>query len=70
MRDPSAPAAAGVLFPELAGAPGPAPPVRPRGTGVLRALARIVLWSLIAAGALRGLLPAPQVPGRAAEEDE
>jgi hypothetical protein len=70
MRDPSTPAAAGVLFPELAGAPEPAPPVRSRGSRVPGVLARVVLWSLVAVGALRGLLPAPQVPERAAEEDE
>jgi hypothetical protein len=60
MSDPSSPAAAGVLFLELAGTSEPAPPMRSRGSRVLRTLARIVLWSLIAAGAFRGLMPAPQ----------
>jgi hypothetical protein len=69
MRDPSSPSAAGVLFPELAGTPEPAPPARPGGSRVVRTLARIVLWSLIAAGALRGLLPAPQHPSPAAAVD-
>jgi hypothetical protein len=61
MLPPSdAPAPSGVLFPELLGASEPAPPARPRGSGLLRIVARVLLWSLIAVGALRGLLPAPE----------
>jgi hypothetical protein len=67
MRDPSTPAGAGVLFPELLGTSEPAPPARSRGSRVLRMLARIVLWSLIAAGAVRGVMPAPPGPTPAAE---
>lgn len=67
MREPSSPAAAaGVLFPELLGTSEPAPPMRSWGPWVLRALARIVLWTLIAAGAFRGLVPAPHDPSPAA----
>jgi hypothetical protein len=63
MRAPSdAPAPAGVLFPELLGTAEPAPPVRRRGAGLLRAVARVVLWSLIAVGALRGVMPSPEHP--------
>ena len=63
MRAPSdAPAPAGVLFPELLGTSEPAPPVRRRGGGLLRTVARVVLWSLIAVGALRGVMPAPEHP--------
>lgn len=63
MREPSgAPAPAGVLFPELLQAPEPAPPLRPRGARLLRVLVRILLWSLITVGAVRGLLPAPTAP--------
>jgi hypothetical protein len=59
-----APASTGVLFPELLGTPEPAPPVRPRGSRVLRTLARVALWSLIVLGAIRGLAPAPEAdPG-------
>jgi hypothetical protein len=54
---PGAAAAAGVLFPDLLGTPEPAPPARPRGSRILRTLARIILWSLIAVGALRGIVP-------------
>jgi hypothetical protein len=64
-----APAETDALFPELLAAPAPAPPVRPRGSRVLRALARVILWSLILVGALRGLLPTPAAgpgPGAAA----
>jgi hypothetical protein len=46
--------------PELLGAAEPAPPARPRGSRLLRTLTRVALWSLIAVGALRGLLPVPQ----------
>jgi hypothetical protein len=35
----------------------------------MRTLARIVLWSLVAAGALRGLIPGPQQPSPAAAVD-
>jgi hypothetical protein len=47
----------GVLFPELLAASGPAPPARPRGARLLHGLARVLLWSLITVGAVRGLLP-------------
>jgi hypothetical protein len=49
-----------MLFPELQGMSEPAPPVRPRGSRALRAVARVVLWSLIAVGAVRGLMPMPE----------
>jgi hypothetical protein len=62
MSQPSSHAAAGVLFPELADTSEPAPPVRSRSSRVLRVAARVVLWGLIAAGALRGLLPTPTHP--------
>ena len=63
MREPAGgPAPAGVLFPELLEASEPAPPLRPRGARPLRVLARILLWSLITVGAIRGLLPAPTGP--------
>ena len=63
MREPpGAPAPAGVLFPELLEASEPAPPVRPPGAGLGKVLARIVLWSLITVGAVRGLLPATTGP--------
>ena len=65
MREPSTRAGAGILFPELLSAPEPAPPVRSRGPWVLRLLARVALWSLIVAGALRGLVPAPERPAPA-----
>ena len=55
-----APPSAAVPFPELLGAGEPAPPARPRGSRLLRTLARVVLWSLIAVGALRGLVPATE----------
>lgn len=51
------PAADDALFPELLGPPGPPPPARPRGSTVLRTLGRVVLWSLVAVGAFRGLVP-------------
>lgn len=67
MRQPlDAPAApTGVLFPELLGASEPVPPAEPRGARLLRVLARVLLWSLITVGAIRGLLPAP-APSRSA----
>jgi hypothetical protein len=49
----------GVSFPELLGPAEPAPPPHPRGSRLIKGLARAVLWSLIAVGALRGLLPVP-----------
>jgi hypothetical protein len=55
--------ATSLLFPELQGTAEPAPPVQPHGSRVLRAAARVVLWSLLAVGALRGLVPFP-VPER------
>jgi hypothetical protein len=67
MGDPAdAPAPTGVLFPELLGTSEPAPPVHPRGPRLLRILGRIVLWSLIAVGAIRGVMPAPERPAPAA----
>jgi hypothetical protein len=55
------------LLPELFGTPEPPPPARPRGSRLLRTLARVILWSLIAVGALRGLVPSPVAgPGPAA----
>jgi hypothetical protein len=67
MREPfDTPAApAGVLFPELLAASDPAPPAQPRGARLLKVLARVLLWSLITVGAIRGLLPA-QAPSRSA----
>ena len=64
MREPSVdgPAPAGVLFPELLTTPEPAPPARARGAKLLKVLARALLWSLIAVGAVRGLIPAPAGP--------
>jgi hypothetical protein len=47
------------LLTGLFGTPEPPPPLRPRGSRLLRTLARVVLWSLIAVGALRGLIPNP-----------
>jgi hypothetical protein len=67
MREPAdAPAPTGVLFPELLGTSEPAPPVHPPGSRLLRTVARVVLWSLIAVGAVRGVMPAPQRPAPAA----
>lgn len=58
MSAPSgAPAPAGVLFPELLASSEPAPPARPWGARLLKGLARVLLWSLITVGALRGLMP-------------
>jgi hypothetical protein len=53
-----APPSAAAVFPELGGAAEPVPPARSRGSRLLGTLARVVLWSLVAVGALRGLLPA------------
>lgn len=59
MREPSGvPAPAGVLFPELLAADEPAPPAQPRRARLLKVLARVLLWSLITVGAVRGLMPA------------
>ena len=74
MTDPSSLAAtgAGVLFPELADATEPAPPVRARGSRVLRMVARVVLWGLITAGAVAaapGLLQPTDRPGPAPGAD-
>jgi hypothetical protein len=67
MTDPSdAPAPSGVLFPELLGTPEPAPSAQPRGSRLLRMAARIVLWSLIAVGAFRGVVPAVEPAAPAA----
>jgi hypothetical protein len=61
MREPSgAPPPAGVLFPELLEKAEAAPPPQRRGSRLLKLLGRVTLWSLIAAGAFRGLMPAPQ----------
>jgi len=58
MREPSgAPGPRGVLFPELLAPSEPAPPARPRGARLLKGLARVLLWSLITVGAVRGLTP-------------
>jgi hypothetical protein len=66
MREPSgAPGAAGVLFPELLAASEPFPPAQPRRPRLFRVLARVLLWSLITVGAIRGFLPAP-APSRSA----
>jgi hypothetical protein len=62
MTEPAGPASAGVLFPELADTFEPAPPVRSWSSRVLRMAARVVLWGLIVAGAMRGLLPIPTHP--------
>jgi hypothetical protein len=68
MTEPAdAPAPSGVLFPELLGTSQPAPPVHPRGSRLVRTIARVVLWSLITVGALRGFMPAPERPAPAAE---
>lgn len=67
MREPGdEPVPTGVLFPELLGTSEPAPPVQSRGSRLLGVLARVVLWSLIAVGAVRGVMPAPQRPAPAA----
>jgi hypothetical protein len=67
MRDPSgAPPPPGAVLPELIGATEPAPPVRSRGSRLLKRLARVALWSLITVGALRGLMPVPEAPAPAA----
>lgn len=70
MREPlDAPAApSGVLFPELLAAPEPAPPARPQGVRLLKVLARVLLWSLITVGAVRGLVPA-SAPSRPTSVD-
>jgi hypothetical protein len=61
MREPpGAPAPAGVLFPELVAADEPAPPAPPGRARLLRVLARVLLWSLITVGAVRGLMPATE----------
>jgi hypothetical protein len=59
LRDPSGGPPGGASFPELLGTAEPAPPPHPRGSRLIKGLARAVLWSLIAVGALRGLLPVP-----------
>lgn len=61
-RRSGAPPFPSVALPELLGTAEPAPPARPRGSRLLKLLARVVLWSLIAVGAPRGLLPAPEGP--------
>jgi hypothetical protein len=65
MRDPSGAPAADLLFPELVGPSEPAPPARSRASRLLRTLARVALWSLIAAGVVRGLLPSPSSSSQA-----
>jgi hypothetical protein len=58
------PAPSGVLFPELLAPsePAPAPPARPRGARLLKMVVRVLLWSLITVGAIRGLMPVPAGP--------
>jgi hypothetical protein len=64
MREPSgAPAAADLLFPELVGPSEPAPPARSRASRLLRTLARIALWSLIAAAPFGVEEAAPIITG-------
>jgi hypothetical protein len=63
VREPSgAPVPAGVLFPELLADSEPAPPAQPRGAKLVKVLARVLLWSLITVGAIRGLLPVSTGP--------
>ena len=70
MREPpGAPPFPSSTFPELFGTAEPAPPARPRGSRLARALARVALWSVITVGALRGLIPAPEGPAPAAPAD-
>jgi hypothetical protein len=58
MRDQAAtPADVDALAPELLAPPAAPPPPASRSSRLLRALARVVLWTLVAVGALRGLLP-------------
>jgi hypothetical protein len=61
-----APPLPSAAFPELSGTDEPAPRVRPRGSRLVKLLARVALWSLIAVGAVRGLLPAAPGPAPAA----
>jgi hypothetical protein len=56
----------GVPFPELLETSEPAPSARPRGSRLRRTAARVLLWSLIAVGAFRGVVPAPERPAPAA----
>jgi hypothetical protein len=64
MRDQAAAPGADALPEELLATPAPPPPSGSRISGVLRVLARVVLWTLVAVGALRGLLPPVHDPGR------
>jgi hypothetical protein len=59
VKGPSAAPAAGGGLGELLGTAEPPPPGGRRGGKALRILARVVLWSLIGVGALRGLVPVP-----------
>jgi hypothetical protein len=61
VRDPSGGPPGPVSLPELLGPAAPAPPAHPRGSRLVKGLARAVLWSLIAVGALRGLIPVPDL---------
>jgi hypothetical protein len=63
VNEPEPFAAAQDLPLELLGPPEPPPPVRPCGATVLRTMARVILWSLITIGAVRGLVPGLE-PGR------
>jgi hypothetical protein len=51
-----------VLFPELLADSEPAPPAQPHGSRFIKVLARVLLWSLITLGAVRGLMPVPPGP--------
>jgi hypothetical protein len=69
MRDrAAAPADADALPQDLLAPPAPPPPSASWSSRLLRVLARVVLWTLVAVGALRGLLPPvhdPAHPGAA-----
>jgi hypothetical protein len=70
MREPSGgPPLSNAAFPELLGTAEPAPAARPRGSRLIKVLARVTLRSLIIVSALRGLMPAPDGPGPAAAAD-
>jgi hypothetical protein len=61
MREPATvPTGVEALPPEVLAAPAAPPPSGSRASAVLRVLARVALWSLVAVGALRGLLPPVQ----------
>lgn len=61
MREPATvPTGVDALPPEVLAAPTAPPPSGSRASAVLRVLARVALWTLVAVGALRGLLPPAQ----------